>query len=180
VKTLVFFIAAIFSLTLLFTSCKKQPVDQLSLLPPATQTGANTFGCLVNGKAFLPKAYGFMASPALECQYDSNGLFLVASYKDNNGNYTDITIGTDSLVLAEEQAFQLKTRVPGNAYAKYGFIGGSVVTYMTNDSISGSLTITKLDITNKIISGTFNFKAVDTANNKTIELTAGRFDLHFN
>lgn len=121
-----------------------------------------------------------MVAPPLVCQYNSNGLFLVAGYKDNNGNYTDITIGTDSLELAEGQAYQLKTRVPGSAYATYQFIGGSIVTYMTNDSISGSLTISKLDISNNVISGTFNFKAVDTANNKTIELTGGRFDLHFN
>ena len=42
---------------LLFTSakCRKDknnnPVDQL---PPETQTGANTFGCLVDGKVFKP------------------------------------------------------------------------------------------------------------------------------
>ena len=27
---------------------------ELEKLPPATQTGANTFGCLLNGSAFLP------------------------------------------------------------------------------------------------------------------------------
>ncbi|MDP3665037.1 MAG: hypothetical protein Q8R50_00025, partial [Sediminibacterium sp.] len=36
-------------------SCKKS-VNQLSLLPPITNTGANTFGCLVNGVAMLPKS----------------------------------------------------------------------------------------------------------------------------
>ncbi len=35
-------------------SCKKS-VNQLSLLPPITDTGANTFGCLVNNIASLPK-----------------------------------------------------------------------------------------------------------------------------
>jgi hypothetical protein len=42
---------------LMASGCKKNsnsnnsPVDQL---PPATQTGANTFGCLINGQAFTP------------------------------------------------------------------------------------------------------------------------------
>lgn len=39
---------------LLNTSCKKQNVnictDPVCKLPPATQTGAHTFGCLVDGK----------------------------------------------------------------------------------------------------------------------------------
>ena len=45
---------------LLLTQCSKckndpQPNDPASQLPPATQTGANTFGCLVNGQPYTPK-----------------------------------------------------------------------------------------------------------------------------
>ena len=29
------------------------PKDQFSLLPPETQTGQRTFGCLINGKAYV-------------------------------------------------------------------------------------------------------------------------------
>ena len=38
------------------TCCKKtDSLDaELAKLPPITQTGANTFGCLVNGKAYIP------------------------------------------------------------------------------------------------------------------------------
>jgi hypothetical protein len=41
---------------LCFAQCKKDnnntnPVDRL---PPATQTGAGTFGCLINGQVFTP------------------------------------------------------------------------------------------------------------------------------
>jgi hypothetical protein len=42
---------------LMASGCKKNnnsnnsPIDQL---PPATQIGANTFGCLINGQAFTP------------------------------------------------------------------------------------------------------------------------------
>ena len=41
---------------LLFTSmtCKKSYIEK-NELPPITQTGANTFGCYVNGEIFLPR-----------------------------------------------------------------------------------------------------------------------------
>lgn len=50
------FITLFFSFMSLLTAsgCKKNKLSELDKLPPATQTGANTFGCLVNGKAYLP------------------------------------------------------------------------------------------------------------------------------
>ena len=41
------------------TCCKKTDSleAELAKLPPITQTGANTFGCLVNGKAYIPSGY---------------------------------------------------------------------------------------------------------------------------
>ncbi len=44
-------------LTFSFAQCKKHhppPKTELEKLPPITQTGANTFGCLLNGVAFTP------------------------------------------------------------------------------------------------------------------------------
>ena len=44
------------SFILISSSCKKNKSDNpINQLPPETQTGANTFGCLVDGKVFLPK-----------------------------------------------------------------------------------------------------------------------------
>jgi len=48
----------LFTLITMLFSCSNhndsQPVSEISKLPPATQTGANTFGCLLDGVAFLP------------------------------------------------------------------------------------------------------------------------------
>ena len=45
--------------TFAISCCNKgdddQPKTELEKLPPATQTGANTAGCLVNGVAFFQK-----------------------------------------------------------------------------------------------------------------------------
>lgn len=52
------FLIVLLATTLLAASCKKDKAQddrtELEKLPPITQTGANTFGCLVNGKAWLP------------------------------------------------------------------------------------------------------------------------------
>ncbi|QNH61595.1 hypothetical protein [Hymenobacter sediminicola] len=39
----------------MFPACKKEAVDAL---PKATQSGANTAGCLVNGNAFVAQKLG--------------------------------------------------------------------------------------------------------------------------
>ena len=52
-------ILLLLTLSILFACCNKEdnptptptPVSQL---PPATQTGANTFGCLLDGEVFKP------------------------------------------------------------------------------------------------------------------------------
>ena len=54
-KTIQILFIAITTACFAIISCKKS-VDQLSLLPPITNTGANTFGRLVNGIAMLPKS----------------------------------------------------------------------------------------------------------------------------
>jgi len=49
------------------TCCKKDDIDaELAKLPPITQTGANTFGCLVNGKAVLPNSSCINCPPPLK------------------------------------------------------------------------------------------------------------------
>ena len=45
--------------TFSFSQCKKKSTNPIDELPPETQTGANTFGCLVDGKAFKPAGNGF-------------------------------------------------------------------------------------------------------------------------
>ena len=97
-------IFVIFSLTLLSSSCKKQvvqPVSELSKLPPATQTGARTFGCLVNGHAFVPQNnLRLLQGPTMQCNYIylSRGFYfnVSAGANDGNGNPVGMVIQTDS------------------------------------------------------------------------------------
>ncbi|MDP9048259.1 MAG: DUF6252 family protein [Bacteroidota bacterium] len=172
------------SLIILSGSCKKNnvpPVNQLSLLPPPTQTGANTFGCLVNGQAFLPG--GPSSASPLQCNYiyTAGGYYftILTTNKDNNGLIKQIQIETDSLTIVEGQTFTLKEVVGGNATAVYALaINNTLNTYLTTSTISGQLTITKLDQTHQIVSGTFYFNAVNTVGD-IVKVTDGRFDMRY-
>ena len=177
---------SIFSLIILSSSCKKHtipPGNQLSLLPPATQTGANTFGCLVNGQAFVPGGSLFSGSH-LQCNYiyTSGGYYLnvAASYQSSDNSIKDIDFGTDSLAIVQGQTLTFKISAHGNADALVDLITstGNQNQYITNNAVSGQLTVTKFDQSNQIVSGTFYFNAINNVND-TVKVTDGRFDMPY-
>jgi hypothetical protein len=180
------FLLVIFSLILLSSNCKKDnqaPVSELSKLPAATQIGANTFGCLVNGVAFLPGGDTFSGAK-VQCNYiylnNSYSLNVSASFKGNNGSETGIFLQTDSLPVKEGQTLNLKNyAVPGMAFGSYDIFATPNFTYYeTNSTVTGQLTITHFDQTKQIMSGTFSFNAVNTTNSSdAVKITDGRFDM---
>ena len=46
-----------------------EPVAPIDQLPPYTETGAQTFGCLIDGEAFLPKRDPSLQMSPLQCRY---------------------------------------------------------------------------------------------------------------
>jgi hypothetical protein len=100
-------IALFFILTA--SKCKKDPVSNpIDQLPPATQTGANTFGCLVNGQAFTPGGSS-LSGPDLAATYQYLIPGTPAGYvfnvfgvdKRNTGNITSVGFEFDSVFLAQ-------------------------------------------------------------------------------
>lgn len=149
-------------LAFLFTTgmqCKKtSETIKEDNLPAETQTGKGSFGCLVNGKVWLPK--GKFPYAGLTASIQFGGLNLIAS-QSNEG----INVGIGNLNI--EGDYQLSGQ---NAEYSVG----------TNfyKSVEGKLTITKYDKVNQIISGRFNFKVKDL-NGQTIDISDGRFDLKY-
>jgi hypothetical protein len=178
-----YLLSLIFPLT--FIACKKhQQKTSVDQLPPATQTGANTFGCIVNGKVFVPK--GNSLTPRLKCAYQflntdySKGYFFQLSAGDlsNSNDITGVGIYTDSLQVSTGN-YNLGDNKKGYAYASYVIINNQQNNSLyTQTSLPGQLTITKLDETNQIVAGTFWFTIVNT-NGDTIKVTDGRFDMKF-
>jgi hypothetical protein len=176
-----------FSLTVLSASnCKKNktPADEL---PPETQTGANTFGCLVNGQVFKPGGAA-LSGGSLNCNYQYLGsginggyYFVLSGTRKVGENLSSIGLYTDSLKINEGDKLQLKVRQKNKASADY-FKSLTATTFelfnTDGASYTGELWIKKLDTLNQIVSGTFWFDSVN-ANGQKAEIREGRFDVHY-
>jgi len=167
------------------TSCKKEVTDANGL-PPATQTGAKTFGCLINGKPFIAGDVRSGQSPVLaDYQFLYGGYhFRVLGTNGNGTNISGVGIFTDSLKLVQGDSIKLSSysnsNTTGLAYARYT---NKVLTSYTTQlpRFSGWLYITRFDQNKRIVSGTFWFNAITnfSGNNDTISVTNGRFDVNY-
>ncbi len=161
---------------IILSSCNKDddrvaPIDQL---PPATQTGAGTFGCLVNGEPFIDNSGSF------NCFYQlvSGEYYFHISGTNFNMIPGGIDIGTIKKTIKEGQIYLLLEESDGNASAAL-FFQNILETSTTNADYTGELTITKLDFINNIVSGTFWFEIKHPTTGETVKIREGRFDSHF-
>ena len=164
--------------TFTLSCCNKDddtPIIPIEQLPPATQTGANTVGCLLDGKAFLPGNF----NNSTNCFYQFvNGeyYFALALRKSDDQNILiGIDIGTNAKQIFQGETYNLLEFTTNNASAAY--IYGTFENF-TNDVYTGELTITKLDPVNQIVSGTFWFDVEDT-NGIIHQIREGRFDMQY-
>uniref|UniRef100_UPI00404AB0BB DUF6252 family protein n=1 Tax=Flavobacterium sp. TaxID=239 RepID=UPI00404AB0BB len=177
--------------TLSLSSCNKDddtPINPVDQLPPATTTGANKAGCLVNGVAFLPKGSS-QFGPILSCFYqqDIDGFHFGFSMnnKKNSSSYETVQFATNPLELAENTTYALVSKISNtnNTYVsnfgEYFIISfNGDLNYVTTGINTGELKITKLDTQQKIISGTFWYDAINSAGEK-VEVREGRFDMRY-
>ena len=176
-------ILALVYTALIAGSCKKNndksPIEQL---PPETQTGANTFGCLIDGKAFIPKGDPF-GGPIKKAFYQFvNGkyVFGISARRSENESSQVVGIGGDSIQITVG-AFDLASVGSGKMAGGYTYrdlsnLGG--IQYGTTEVHRGQLVIKKFDTLNQIVSGTFWFDAINASGQK-IEVREGRFDLPY-
>lgn len=173
----------------IITACKKHAVAPINQLPPETQYGANTFGCLVNGKVFKPG--GISLTPTLQCYYqdlygtNNPGYFfgLDAIDHSNPANFPYLGIFADSVEIKDAGVIPLIRRhIKGEAFGDYGVYktGRDPIHYLTDDTrdMKGELNIKYFDSLKQIISGTFWFNAIND-NGDTVKITNGRFDVHY-
>ncbi|WP_291135170.1 membrane lipoprotein lipid attachment site-containing protein [Flavobacterium sp. UBA7663] len=178
-------IISLIVITIFLTSCNDDdgqlpapsPIYQL---PPETQIGANTFGCLLDGEVFKPG----LNPNSYQCFYqfvDGGYYFNVNANSTENNILTSLVIGTLRLQIGEGQTYSLYERADGNALG--GLFVGNSSTGVIDDSYtsaehSGELKISKLDSENRIVSGTFWY---DIKDNSGIvhQIREGRFDMQF-
>lgn len=169
------------------SSCKKhKSVNSVDQLPLETQTGTNTFGCLVNGQVFKPGG-AQLSGGSLSCNYQYLGTGIDGGYylrlsgvKGNGSHQTAVSFFTDSLQLNETQKTIFTNKAKGKAYGQYLGTGSNIADWLYETSVNytGELYVKKLDTVNQIVSGTFWFDAV-SANGQKVEIREGRFDMRY-
>ncbi|MEJ7627150.1 MAG: hypothetical protein WKF35_09825 [Ferruginibacter sp.] len=168
----------------LLASCKKEntPQDELSKLPPITQTGANTFGCLVNGIAWLPNGskpqYGGPNPNVYVDPTFQGGAFYVTGHQYKIPG-SIISIGSGNCISTG--IYNLSNNVNAASYSKS--ILGSLPCELSSADVgtfkNGFLNVTRYDLSSGIFSGTFEFKLFNSQSlcGDTIRITNGRFDV---
>ena len=159
-----------------FAECKKSsnPADQL---PHATQTGANTFGCLVNGKVFVPQSNCFfLCSPPLEFYFDNSNGGQFGVKAENENLKETITFGLDTCNIAKRYSYYINPNYP----VRFSFTPSNGICDLstrldTQVIANGFVDITRFDLLNGVISGTFEF-TLSKSGCETKNITNGRFD----
>jgi hypothetical protein len=159
-------------------SCKKSVVEEL---PPATQTGANTFGASVNGKLWVPTSSP-IGTAKLEARYAVNDLIINARNLAATPTESEFEIYIKDLNGPGVYSFNQNTTLIPNQTASYGYYISRKITpineWITGSAFSGSVNITLDDRVNHIVSGTFQFDALNMYSNPdTLHVTDGRFDI---
>lgn len=175
-KKLLFVLASVAVLT----SCKKE-VDEL---PEPTQTGANIFGAKLNGEFWVPQKFGIApTAPILEARYTgTGGVFINARNFGSSPTETEFEIYLENisqpgLVLLNESTLKYPDESASYGYyIKRRFMPEGE--WITGPQHTGSVTVTRIDKINNIISGTFQFTAKSMDNTADpITVTEGRFDV---
>jgi hypothetical protein len=166
---------------LLFTtaSCKKT-IDEL---PPATQTGANTFGAKVDGKLWGPAGFGIVpTAPILAARYYGDGIIINAGNYSSSPTESEFEIYIQHLSGPGVYPLNFDTQKYPNENGSYAYYVLRKLTplneWITGTQYSGSVNITLNDTTNRIISGTFQFNAMNLYGaQQQLQVTDGRFDI---
>ncbi|WP_207491681.1 hypothetical protein [Aridibaculum aurantiacum] len=169
-------------------SCKKECTDPLCQLPPATQTGANTMGCLVNGQPWLPDTRDNGGIPRLKPIYvsfwNTNTEFFFQFYLQKTPISQSIVFYIKNFSGIGVYRMDSLTRLigpPGSSGVlnnHFNFSENKLgLEYATGEKFHGVLKIQYYDATSKIIAGSFNFKAGNIQNpSDSVVVTHGRFD----
>ncbi len=164
---------------LLFVACKKEVVE----LPPATQTGANTFGAKVDGVMWAPQGFGpFPANNLLKATYNSATSILLINARNFSSSPNETEFEIQLAGVTGPGTYLLNKNTPRLSVSSYGYFFKNrlnpVEEWITTADYTGSVTITKLDVVNLIVSGTFQFDALSSATPSNImSVTEGRFDI---
>lgn len=167
-------------------SCKKTDLEmELDKLPIATEEGRGTFGCLINGKAFLPDngCYFFLCKGPMKNWYvERTGELHIDVEFSRPESYQHISITIKQCFAAG--IFEVSNSPSNNVSISYRANMDSKPEcrdFYSSDTTTtrlGFVRITKIDKVNRITSGFFEFNLQKSGCDE-IKVTNGRFDLKY-
>ena len=190
-KNHIFFVLALAFLC--FAACEEplepEPLSPEKQLPPKTQEGKNTLGCLIDGRAYVMCAGPIDASPILgngSPIHVSTGLPDFRSFgidtrdecsDDNPDPYDTLSL---TIWLDENDKVTVK-------YADYANFGKDGKTCQINDNFRYHDTLSPINFikvtyfqpNRRIIAGEFEFDLYTPGCTDTLHLRKGRFDVKF-
>ena len=158
---------------LLAAACTKADDDTLTTpldeLPPATQVGANTFGCLINGVPFVNQGGG-LSVQNINANYSNNPSRLFV-------NAFDYSNGSENARIVSLRIYdpEINGSVPPTSWTCIVMRDGGEIEYSI---ILDSYNIEISRFEDNIAAGTFDMKAISNiSNTDTLTVTNGRFDV---
>ncbi|WP_400192899.1 hypothetical protein [Hymenobacter sp. B81] len=167
---------------LLLTQCSKCKHDDptpAAQLPAATQEGKNTFGCLVNGQVWLPQGSSGIA-PNFRVSYDpgyAGGSLAIRTYRYPTGSSKGqgLILGSGGVARPGTYALAAPDAAAFFSNEAWPFPCTEYDNDLPGTYCRGTLTVTRLDIAARIVSGTFAFTLAKPGCD-TLRVTDGRFD----
>ena len=151
---------------------RKDPKDEdpLDKLPPPTQEGNWTFGCLIDGRAayILHEPRGKNATGVWAEPSTGGTLSIIATFSEDAG-------GTLGFWLFDSLGTGLTYPLYNQAAKNQVLFASNERDFRSTDPVSGYVTLSRYDPVAGVVSGTFAF-TLTNAEGDTARVTDGRFD----
>ncbi|HPI12249.1 MAG TPA: hypothetical protein PLK63_14490 [Catalimonadaceae bacterium] len=168
---------AVSILALLFgTSCKKDnPGPQL---PPITTTGANTFGCLINGEPVVFNSVKQISNGLQEDVHGLEGLPVDSSdlWLHFESDQHSVDLFLNDPFANQTWSLNKFTYVYPVANKPKDYI--RVDGFISSDQTQGEFRAQNLSQTYPIFSGTFEYECVNPKTCDSLKITNGRLDVN--
>ena len=164
-------------------------------MPEPTQSGANTAGCVVDGRPWVASSdiprIGPGTLPAVTARWDTYSagrpkhlaLYFVKSTDGPADPHNPTTIKMELAGITRPATFVLDQPAPYPAYATFATFAFTRISpnreLFTGPNSPGRVVVTRFDTLSRVASGTFEFTAREATGATTVRVTEGRFDATF-